>query len=267
MKIFLSFFLYSSLTFAECAFKADIKKVASLSGPMTVLFSELGLLKSPAIAGISHYHPVDRKGFSGRRFPGGIFLAPSVLEDLSGAIVFYDESRELKKILETQRSLKAIEVKTRNLLPLDSIERSIELVLPILSGCESSLSVLRKKAQMLQSELIKKVPSGMRVYFYLGKIADSRFPEMLIVQDGAVKLLLQEKRIITYPSPLSYVNWSSKILQESGPSTLHVGIVDSGDSGKIEITKKKNTQNIFFPGALVPGLYQLRAFHYWANSL
>ncbi len=267
MKIFFNLFFFSSFTFAECVFREDIKKVASLSGVTTVLLFELGLLKSSSMIGISHYHPIEQKSFNGKRYPGGIFMAPATLTEFSNALVFYDESRELKKILETKSDVQAIEVKTRNLLPLEAMEHAVVLVLPYIQGCEGKISKLRTEAQDLQSDLVKKVPAGTKVYFYLGKIKPPRFPEMLIVQDGVVKLLQKEKKIITYPSPLSYVNWSSKILQKSSKETLHVGIIDSGDLGTLDLSKEKEIHNVTYPGALVPGLSQLRAFHFWAKSL
>jgi hypothetical protein len=267
MKIFLSILLISSTALADCSFKKDVKKVVSLSGAISVILSEIGLLNSSAILGISHYHPVGPQKYSGKRYPGGIFLAPSTLDEFSGAAVFYDESRELKKILETRRNVTSIEVKTRNLLPLEALEHSISVVLPFLTGCEGEVSRLRNHGQLLQDKLLERVPAGTKAYFYLGKINPPRFPELMMVQDGAVKLLQQEKKITTYPSPLSYVNWSSKIHNESTKDTLHVGIIDSGDREAIDLAKKGKFHNLTYPGALVPGLSQLRAFHFWANSL
>ena len=267
MKIFVSLLIISFSAFAECTFKKDIKKVASLSGSISVILNEIGLLKSPLLLGISHYHPLSYKEFTGRRFPGGIFLAPTTFDEFSGAVVFYDESRELKKILQTRKNIIAVELKTRNLLPLEALDRSLLAVKPFIFGCDREISDIRRKAQELQTTLLKKIPAGTRVYFYLGKINPPRFPELIMVQDGAVKLLHQEKKISTYPSPLSYVNWSSKIQEESNRDTLHVGIVDSGHKQIIDLVKKNKIQNLIYPGALVPGLTQLRAFNYWAESL
>ena len=99
LKIFIvSFFMISPLK-AKCTFRQDLKKVISLSGPMTVLLKEVGLLDHPALGGISVFNPVSKEQFKKKIYPGGIFLANSTLKEFKDSVVFFDESQQVKNVL------------------------------------------------------------------------------------------------------------------------------------------------------------------------
>lgn len=269
MKIFLKIFflLFSLNVFAVCEFKESVQGVASFSGSATVLFKELGLLQNPKLKAISIFHPILEKEFSGKVLPGGIFLSQQGLSELANQVVFYDESRDLRKILQSREKITSIEIKTRNLTPEESVNSTLKLIRPFLYGCEDKEKELNKKISQIESELLKIFSKKISVIFYLGKLKQNRPPEMLIVQDGVVKWLLQNDKIKTYPSGLAYVNWSAKIMQQMPLDTLHVGVVDSGRDGVRSLEKSGKEMTLIYPGALVPGLSQLEAFLFWAKSL
>lgn len=269
MKTFLSLCLACASFFAsaDCGFKPTVSKVVSLSGVTTVLFKELGLLGHPKLKGISVFNPVGEKDFSGTIYPGGVFLSHNALSGLNGSVVFYDESRELRKILQSQKNIVGKEIKTRNLVPEETVRRTIITMQEVLQNCGDRIESVYQKVYSLQEKILKKVPHKLKVIFYLGELRSERVPEMVIVQDGVVKWLIQKNKIITYPSELSYVNWSSKILQEMPKETNHVGIVDSGRLMNKELKKIEKGVTLIYPGALVPGITQLEAFLFWAESL
>lgn len=269
MNIFLSFIfvLFFQLAHADCRFRPHIKKVISLSGPMTVVLNEAGLLNDPVFHGISIFNPVSEKSFKKKIYPGGIFLSHSTLQELADGVVFYDEGRELKRVLDSSKNTKSIQIKTRGLMPLEVMDLLIGELNKHVINCSKTFIDLRLRAENLQKKLIEVIPKNFEVVFYLGEFRNNRPPEMIIVQDGVVKLLIKKKIIKTYPSELSYINWSSKILSQLSPKTLHVGIIDSAMKDTREIKKSEKAMTIVYPGALVPGLTQLEAFLFWAENL
>src|SRR5688572_349469 len=132
MRIFLKIFLLllSARSFAECNFRKD-SPVISLSGPSTVIFKELGLLSK--LKGISVFNPISDSEYSGKVYPGGIFLSQSVLGEMKSFVVTFDESRELKKIFQSQQ-IKTVEIKTRNMTPTDAIHSTMKLIIPLIEG-------------------------------------------------------------------------------------------------------------------------------------
>ncbi len=266
MRIFLKIFLFilSFKSFAVCDFKQDVLKVVSLSGSTTVILKELGLLKHAKVQGISVFNPVTSLDFKGKIYPGGIFLSHQALSELKDSIVFYDESRELKKVF---RSIRSKEIKTRNLIPMKAIESALESLRYSIQGCDSEIAALKNEAVGFQNNILKKLPTKISIIFYLGDFLSGRPPEMVMVNDGVVKWLIEEKRIETYPSELAYVNWSAKIIQNFPPATLHLAVKDSGRDGEKKIKRSSAGMTLVYPGSLVPGLSQLEAFSFWADSL
>lgn len=269
MIIFLKIFiiLLSFNCFAVCDFKKDVSKVISLSGSSTVIFKELGLLKNPKLQGVSVFNPLDDSDFKGRIYPGGIFLSHQALSEFDGSVVFYDESRELHKIFGTRKAIKARQIKTRNQTPLESVENTSAIVSEFISGCDDELRKVKERAVSLQKEIIKTMPEKLSVVFYLGDFVGGRPPEMVMVNDGVVKFLVQQKKIKTYPSELAYVNWSAKLLKDFPAGTLHIGIKDSGRNGAQKIKRSSAGMTLVYPGSLVPGITQLEAFLFLARSL
>lgn len=269
MKIFVSlFFLFISLhAVGACGFKPEVKKVISLSGSMTVLLKEIGLLKASQVKGISVFSPVSREEFSGKIYPGGLFIAQSSLNEFADSVVFFDQSEQLKRILKSRNDITEIELSTRGKLPLEVVDDSIKVLSHYVQDCGKNFDDFKVLAENTQKKLLSKLSSVPHVLFYLGAIKGNRLPEMVMVHDGVVALLLKEKKIKSYPSTLSYVNWSSKVMNELPLSTLHVGLFDPGMKIEKEIKRSSNRMTLIYPGVLVPGYTQLEAFLYWAGSI
>ena len=264
MRIFLSLFFLSFYVEAACEFKPRALKVISLSGTSTVVFKELGLLSK--LHGISVFNPISEKEFSGKVYPGGIFLSHSALSELEGSVVFYDESRDLRKVLSSRKAVNALEIHTRGLTPKESMSATLKTITPYVQNCEANISALNSKIKTLEEKLLKKIPDNQSVVFYLGDFQHQRAPEFVMVNDGVVKWLKDLKKIKTYPTDLAYVNWSSKLMSEMPEATLHVGIKDPGREDKREIKRSSQRMTFIYPGSLVPGVTQLEAFLYWAEA-
>lgn len=263
MRIFLSFLLFSELAGAACDFKPEIQKVYSLSGPITTGLSYLGLLNKPQVKGISVFYPATEKEFAGEFIPGGLFLSPESKKKFADSTVFFDESREMRKLLKG-----GVGVETRNLLPLEVTELVISHLKPIVRDCEKEFANFRADTLKEQQQISEKIKAPLPVVFFLGEFKGERPPEMVMVNDGVVKWLIQEKKIKTYPSELSYINWSAKILHALPEETYLIGIKDSGKEMEKKVqkhTKKKMT--VIYPGALIPGIDQLKTWHYWLKNI
>lgn len=260
LKVLLPLYCFSS--FAQCDF-AKSTNVISLSGTTTVLFKELGLLKK--LKGISVFNPVTPAEFSGKVYPGGIFLSQSALGEMKDAQVFFDESRELSKIFKSQQ-IRAVEIRTRNQTPTESIHRALKEIIPLTVGCDKKVAELEKKRIQLEQKIMKLLSTKKNLVFFLGEIKGERLPEMVVANDGVVKWLKDNDKIQTYPSELAYVNWSAKILQEL-QGMKYVGITDPSRENKKEVRVIGTRINFSFPGSLVPGLSQLEAFAYLFEKL
>jgi hypothetical protein len=103
--------------------------------------------------------------------------------------------------------------------------------------------------------------------FFLGLIRGNKLPEMLIVKDGVVKWLSEERLIKTYPSELAYVNWSARVMSHLPENTYRIGLKDSGGDLIQEIEKFENVINLTYPGSLIPGIGQVDAMIYLFKNL
>ena len=263
MQIFSILLIFVSFNLkASCEFKKDVTKVTSLSGIMAVSLKELGLLSNSKMKGITVFAPITKEEFKGARFPGGIFLSQQTLSQFDNEIVFYDEARELRRILTSRKSIKAREVATRNLTPLQAIESTLNVLNEFVINCDKEITQFKNKALNLEKEILKLLSTPLHVIFYIGQIKKNRLPETIMANDGIVKWLREKNKIETYPSDLAYVSWSAKIMQDLEKKTLHVGIKDSGQKN-LKVFNKNNNKILFeYPGSLVPGLSQLEAFLY-----
>lgn len=229
------------------------------------MLSQFNLLKKSQVKGISIFHPIKVSDFSGEILPGGIFLGHGVLAKMKGAIVFYDESFELKKMFNLNQEIKPIEIKTRNLTPLQVLSE-VELKLgPHLKGCDW------EKAQKFMQEKLKRISSLIKkhpyILFFLGHPQGKKWPATLMVNDGIVKWLIDNKFVKTFPSQLSYVQWSSKMMREVPLNHLKVGIKDSGRSFETKIEKLSDGIKLTYPGALIPGYGQINGLIYLFENL
>lgn len=262
MRIALSLFLFlSSHLWGKCEFHSEVKKVFSLSGPMTVALKELDLLSQPKLLGISIFNPISGEQFKGKILPGGIFLSPSLLQEFSNGIVFFDESLEMSRTFSTVPHLKVIEIKTRGLSPAEVQASLLHTLKPYVAGCEDNFKKFNKRFKQTEDELLTFFPVEKKMVFYLGEFKGSRAPELLIVNDGVVKWLKDQKKISTYPSELAYVSWSAKLMRELPKETWHIGVRDSARSLEVKVVKiQERRVNLTYPGALVSGISQLDAW-------
>lgn len=259
MIILLSFVISYLNSFA-CEFSKDVTSVYSLSGPITLALRDLKLIQSPKLRAISAFHP-SQKSFKGEIFPGGLYLSMDRLQKMKGAIVFYDESRELTNSFKRVREIKGIEIKTRQLMPL-AVSHYIEKVLrPYVIGC--NFSQMHRELEIKLEKLSKNVVSSKSYLFFLGEIRGKRFPEMLMVQDGVIQWLVDKAELKTYPSKLSYVVWSTKVLQSMPQNTIKVGLIDSGNKMVYQKIQKGDIINLTFPGCLIPGTGQVECLLYF----
>lgn len=261
MKILFSLliFITSSFATASCGFTPGHKSIYSLSGPLTVIFEELGLLSSPVVKGISVFYPAP-DSFKGEVIPGGVFLSPAKLSSMKNSIVFYDGSQELKKLFRSQ-NIEAIEFISRNQTPREVTTSAISLLSKHLSGCDTGK--ILSKLDGLEKDIQAKM-KNMKVIFFLGRITNQKLPELVIANDGLVLWLRKTKLITTYPSELAYVNWSGAIMNNLKTGTALVGISEAeapslqGSSGRY---------NLVYPGGLIPGIRQLEAWIYYLNHV
>lgn len=257
--------LLSTLHIFACDFSSNAKEVISFSGVITQSFQDLGLLKNSKLKGVSVFHPVSKEEFKGTFYPGGLFLSHDTLKKFSGSVLFYDESRELTRILRRHPEIKAVEVKTRSLGPVGAIERVEEVTKSYLSGCD--FKALKTSLEAKLVELKKHIPKNKTMLFFLGHLNKGRPPELLMVNDGIVKWMLQEKLIKTYDSELAYVYWSAKILNGMPKETLKVGIKDPGNELVKKVEKVSDWINLTWPGALIPGRGQVEAMLFLFKNL
>lgn len=263
MKVF-KFLLWGLIILGFNVYSCEIKdntKLYSLSSSITMLLEELNLLESKKLLGISIFHPVRK--YNGKKLAGGIFLSDKLFENNPNLIVFYDESRELRKKLNRHSTLKAVEVITRELDAFEAYVLSLNLLKPILDNCSKELEKIENKVTKVKNK-IKSVKPDLKYLFYLNLFQSNlKKPELLIVNDGFVKTLIKYSKLKTYNSELGYVSWSSKEMKKFKDKTIHIGISDSKKEN-IQIERlEKNIWNISYRGALSPGLRQV----YFLNHL
>lgn len=260
-----------------CELKGS-KDFISLSGPMTYTLKMLGLLKDKKLKGVSVFNPIDQQSFPGKVYGGGLFLAQKSLSDFENKIVFYDSSRELKRYLKQASNISAIEIKSRGKGSLVVAKENIKKLTPYLKECSEQLAQLRAKVQELEETLkkLKKLKKSNKLstkknnvtyLFYLGAIRETKRPNLLVVNDGPVKTLVDYKVLKSYPSELEYVSWSQKFMQ-SLKAPVHIGLSEGPSAQPVMQEIAANLYNISYKGILTPGLSQLLLIEYLIqNSL
>lgn len=143
----------------------------------------------------------------------------------------------------------------------------IQKLEPLVKGCEEKITEFRKTTTILMGNIKSRLSVPRSVVFFLGEFKGDRAPEMAMVNDGVVKWLKEEKIITTYPTDLAYVNWSPKVLNQMPKTTLKVALKDSSNTLEKELKKHSGTEvTLVYPGALIPGIDQLRAILFWLEN-
>ena len=255
MKVFSLFLLLSFKPLWACELKQD---TVSLSAPITGILEFMGLLESPRLKAISLFHPVAET--KKEKLSGGLFLSQKTIDRFKSHVVYFDESRELNERLKniTQR----IEVSTRSQTPFAVTRSSLEKLEPNLMKCDDQIAKLQAWLDREES-WNQSQPDLQTTYFFLGTLSPSRWPEYLMVRDGFVLGLIETRKLKTFDSDLAYVRWGEKWKKTLKFERL-VGLAEA----KVPRVEKLSSTmyNFYFPGALTPGIYQIRFLRFMREN-
>lgn len=266
--VILFFIIFSFNLSAKCRLKKN--SYVSFSGPITHFLKELKILSDPSLKAISSFSMIQKDEFGGDILGGGLLISPKYLKNYPGAVVFFDNSREIKRALQRIDKVKGIEVSTRGLDAFASFEKSKEILRPYLEGCEVRISKIDRDILAIKKS-IKQMPFiSKRIVFYLGEIrSGEKLPNLAMNRDGFVLSLIDAGKLDSYPSTLKYVSWSEKVINglKKNGNLLEVGLVPN-EQFRTPIVKKVAPQsfNIYSDTMLIPGLPQVRFLQYMVNK-
>lgn len=250
IKICVSLLFLTEVTFA-CSL--NTKGVISLSGPVSIYLDQLGIVNE--LDAISSFHPV--KDFKGVKLAGGMYLSTATLKSMEGKVVFFDKSRELKKVLERFPKIKSIELDSRRRAPREVIDQTAEVLKPYLKNCDDKKKIFNERISQLETHIRSNVKKIHESIFFLGHISE-KLPDTILSNDGFVYWLRKEKLLESYPTDLEYVNWSMKVISPLRGRYFFIGVEDSFNSGLMKVEKKADKVfNVSYPGSLTPGYTQL----------
>lgn len=234
------------------------RETVSLSGPITGLLEHLDLLESPKLKAISLFHPVPE--FKKEKLGGGLFLSQKTTDRYQDHLFYFDKSRELAERLKKIKN--KTEILTRSQTPFVITTLSLEKLKDNLVGCEGKIKELLAWIEK-EEAWHRKQRKLEKSFFFLGALNLDRWPEYLIVRDGFVLSLIEQKKLETFESDLSYVRWGEKWKKNLKREKL-IGIAEA-DKSKVE---KLNSQiaNFYFPGALTPGIYQIKFMRFMREN-
>ncbi len=254
--------LYLPQSFARCRF-ID-KKIVSLSGPITQLLKEMDLLNDPMLKAISIYNMIEKKHFNGHFIGGGLLLSPKFLQKLGAGVLFFDESREMKRTLGKIKKIKIVELRSVGDDPFVVYEQSKRILIPYLKGCSLVLKKLDSRISKMKetlSAMRRSKRTNKKIFFYLGKIQNGhRRPNILMNRDGFVLSLINLGIIQSYPSKLKYLPWSEKIVNKFKEKNdlVEIGLVANIKYKKLVMSKETpNLFNVYHPTMLIPGIAQI----------
>ena len=262
MTLFIS--TYSAPTLAQDGCHLSVPKLAILSAPVATVLNALGLLNRPEIVVASHVLGLNAFNPKTKLLPHTLFLSGQSLKELEGTVVFYDQSRELKKTLKNVAVQKLIEVKTRDLDPFEVVDLIVKQLLPLTDQCQEEFATFAKlmsdtkvKCQNLQ------IPSGVLIFLLGDWKSGGAMPELMMNNDGPMIFLRKNMSRTYYPSTLAYLAPSQKILEKlkAKERLLFVGL-SSQDRHTFVSDVRTNADgskvlNIFRPEFLIPGFPQV----------
>lgn len=232
--------------------------LVSLSSPVTSLLVELDLMNDKKLKAVSTFHSLLGKKTSAEKMGGGVFLATKSLKRFQDTVIFFDQSRELRKVLHQHVLKKTYEVTTVG-DPFVVHEQALGLLTPFLLHCETQLVSLKSKIEALKKEMesfSKQRPYPL--FFFLGEFKKLMPPPLLIGQDGFVSSLAKNKIISSPPSELSYIHWSEKWRKGLPGNTIFISVEsDEQLLQTVWIKKDKTHYQVKSPYALAPGLGQV----------
>lgn len=255
MKILVSFLFLSFSAHSSCHFKSS--KVYSLSGSATKVIEEFGLAHQ--LKGISVFYP-KIKNFKGDIIPGGIFLSPSKISEMEGAVVFFDRSQELRKTL-SRAKITAVEIYDRGKTPSEVVTYVGSVLKPFVNDCDFD-PILQKTSEM-ENAILRQMKEKMKVVFFLGAVGKGKLPELVVASDGLFLWLKKKNLVESYPSELAYVNWSGSILDKLKKDYLFLGVKEGSEPAIIGDSQRST---LIYPGILTPGLHQLEAWNWYLEN-
>jgi len=255
--------LIFSLNLIACDFKSKLP-VYSLSNLTSIIFNDIGLLKS--VRAVSYFSSIHDQNV--KRIHGGIYLSQKEISSWGSAVVFYDESQELSSKFKIHSSLKTREIKTRSRNYHQILREQQQLLLEFTQGCESRIMIQFSHYEELIQKVHERYKKRSPLVFFLGPANFDRYPELIIGDDGLVGDLVREKIIRSYPSMMSYIPWSKKIIQSLPKETIFISLVDTHSKPSSTLREVKPLFYEFsYPGILSPGPSQARGFLILADKL
>lgn len=255
MKI-LSFFLALFFNLSLFACQLIPGSYVSLSGPISHLWQEWGLLQDPSWKAASSYHFLP-SNFKGEVLAGGLLLTKNKLLKYKDAVVFYDQSSQLDRLLKKYSYKNKVSINTRKLGVFETLDQLIKSSLPYLHECEKEISKIQQLKVKIQKKMLNIKTTG-KLIFYLGALSkNGKSPEFIMANDSFIIDLKQAAALRTYPSDLAYVRWSQKeITNQKG--FIHIGLeVDKNCPGICLQQVEKDRYNLSGARILTPGISQV----------
>lgn len=265
----------SPLSYSKCHLPKD-RDIIILSGPVSHYLFALGLLNDPSIKAISTFHGFSEEDFQGEFMSGGIFISPKFIKKYKKPIVFFDQSKELRKNFNKLKIKDLHEVVTVNKGPFKVYQEMEQLLAPFLNGCDKQKKQLENEVAKIKQKVNQSPKNRGTFLFYLGKYEYKKRAPNLIMVDGFVLPLVKQEIIKSYPSDLNFIPWSAKIvgeLEEQG-KLIHVGLdLDNSkkpNSYSFRFSEKGNILTAIGSTTLIPGIPQihfLKEFTLFLNGL
>ncbi len=257
----LSLLIVTSNLFA-CEFLPK-QNIISLSGPAIHFFFNLGLINDKRLKIISKFSGFTDKDFNGELVAGGIFLSSKLIKKHKNSLIIFDNSREQRRAIKRSNIAGYLEVDTAG-DPFVVYQKLKKQLMSLTTGCQKNILKLQKQVDLIKTNISSLKNKDVMYLFYLGKVINKRRPQLLMLNDGFVKYLIINKKINSYPSKLTYVSWSSKIIRnlEKKGKVIHVGLNNIRKHKKqsiyqVSFDQKGQNINVYGPSLLIPGLPQI----------
>lgn len=249
--------IFSLFTSYNLLAKCELKKpIVSLSASISSIIRELGLEGSPNLIATLKFHNI--KPVKGKQLVGGLYFSSAEIKSWKSSHIFFDESKKFEKELALIPSQQKSKVYTRGITPMALVSTTLNLLKEYLDGCDQEMTNLNQRVLRIEKSIAAKFKDyNKRILLFLGNCDKSR-PRMLMVHDGIIEYLVSKFKAKTYPSDLSYVYWSEKVLSRFADEDI-VNIC--ADNSYKKVHKNKNTIKISARRILSPGLDQLLAFN------
>ena len=255
------------LIFSEAQACKLKREIVSLSAPVSGVLRELGLLKDPQLKAVSLFHPFTASEFAGERLGGGLFLSKREMQRFKHATFYFDQSAELSKRLKELSLKHLVQIRTRGQDPFAITRMAVVAISENLAQCETQLGRLEAWLKSEQAFLQQQVAFQGEVFFFLGEIRNDKWPQLMIVKDGPILFWLNQGKLKTFDTPLSYVAWGEKWKASLKGTERMVGLVQTKPEQAFRLERlSKNQFNALDPMSLSPGPWQIHFMHRFVGS-